>query len=35
MNADQQARYPGDKGFEFVGQIADKKIIWPNGEFFE
>lgn len=35
MNADQQARYPGDKGFEFVGQIADKKIIWPTGEFFE
>jgi len=35
MNADQQARYPGDKGFEFVGQIADKKIIWPKGEYFE
>ena len=35
MNSDQQAAYPGDKGFEFVGQIADKKIIWPKGEFFE
>jgi len=35
MNADQQARYPGDKGFEFVGQIADKRIIWPKGEYFE
>jgi hypothetical protein len=35
MNSDQQATYPGDKGFEFVGQIADKKIIWPKGEFFE
>lgn len=34
-NADQQAKYPGDKGFEFVAQIADKKIIWPAGEFFE
>lgn len=35
MNADQQALYPGDKGFEFVAQIADKRIIWPSGEFFE
>ena len=35
MNSDQQAAYPGDKGFEFVGQIADKKIIWPKGEYFE
>lgn len=35
MNADQQARYPGDKGFEFVGQVADKRIVWPSGEFFE
>ena len=35
MNSDQQADYPGDKGFEFVGQVADKKIIWPKGEFFE
>lgn len=35
MNADQQAKYPGDKGFEFVSQIQDKKIIWPRGEFFE
>jgi len=35
MNSDQQATYPNDKGFEFVGQIADKKIIWPKGEFFE
>lgn len=35
MNADQQALYPGDKGFEFVGQIADKRIVWPTAEFFE
>ena len=35
VNAYQQAQYPGDKGFEFVGQVADKKIIWPKGEFFE
>jgi hypothetical protein len=35
VNAYHQARYPGDKGFEFVAQVADKKIIWPSGEFFE
>jgi len=35
VNADQQAKYPGDKGFEFVAQVADKKIIWPQSEYFE
>lgn len=35
VNADHQARYPGDKGFEFVSQVADKDIVWPTGEFFE
>ena len=35
INSDQQAAYPGDKGFEFVGQVTDKKIVWPKGEFFE
>lgn len=35
VNADQQAKYPGDKGFEFVSQVADKKIIWPQSEYFE
>ena len=35
INADQQARYPGDKGFEFVSQVADADIVWPTGEFFE
>lgn len=34
-NAEQQARFPGDKGFEFAAQVADKKIIWPRGEYFE
>ena len=34
-NAEQQARFPGDKGFEFAGQVADKKIIWPKGEYYE
>lgn len=35
MNSDQQAMYAGDKGFEFVGQISDKRIVWPTGEYFE
>lgn len=33
-NADQQARYPGDKGLEFVSQVADKEIIWPASSYF-
>ncbi|MGP4843304.1 hypothetical protein ACTXGQ_04160 [Marinobacter sp. 1Y8] len=33
-NADQQARYPGDKGLEFVSQVADKDIVWPASSFF-
>lgn len=33
-NADQQARYPGDKGFEYVSQVAEKEIIWPASSFF-
>ena len=32
---DQQARYPGDKGFEFVTSIASKEIIWPARAWFE
>lgn len=35
MNADQQARYPGDKGFEYVAQIASKDIVWPAGGYYE
>ncbi|MCQ4575425.1 MAG: hypothetical protein NOU37_09305 [Candidatus Brocadiales bacterium] len=27
-NADQQARFPGDKGLEFVNKIAEKVISW-------
>lgn len=27
-NADQQARFPGDKGLEFVDQAANKEINW-------
>lgn len=27
-DADQQAEYPGDLGFEFVNQAASKEIVW-------
>lgn len=27
-NADQQSRYPGDKGLEYVPSLQDKEIIW-------
>lgn len=27
-NADQQSRYPGDKGLEFVEQATEKRIVW-------
>ncbi len=27
-NGDQQSRYPGDKGLEFVEQTTDKQILW-------
>ncbi len=33
-NSDQQARYPGDKGLEFVSQVADAEKIWPASSFF-
>lgn len=33
-NAAQQAKYPGDKGLEFVSQVADKEIIWPASSYF-
>ena len=32
---DQRARYPGDKGMEFVSSVPNKKIIWPANEWFE
>lgn len=32
---DQQARYPGDKGFEFVTSIPGKEIVWPASSFFD
>lgn len=30
-NADQQARYPGDRGLEYVEQTAEKQLIWGPG----
>lgn len=27
-NSDQQSRYPGDLGLQFIEQTADKQIIW-------
>lgn len=33
-NSDQQARYPGDKGLEYVSQVADKEIVWPASSYF-
>lgn len=29
-NADQQSRYPGDKGLEFVEQSVDRNIFWGS-----
>lgn len=27
-NEDQQSRYPGDRGFEYVAQMVEKSLIW-------
>lgn len=27
-NEDQQSRFPGDRGFEFVAQMVEKSLIW-------
>ncbi|SCW61866.1 hypothetical protein SAMN02927924_01704 [Sphingobium faniae] len=29
-DADQQRRFPGDKGFEFVGSLVNKVVTWPD-----
>lgn len=29
-NEDQQNKYPGDKGLEFVSQMVEKEIVWPG-----
>ncbi|WP_020474570.1 hypothetical protein [Zavarzinella formosa] len=30
-NADQQLRYPGDKGLEYMEQMAEKQLNWGRG----
>lgn len=32
-DADQQKLYPGDKGMEYIPQLAQKKIVWPKAKF--
>lgn len=27
-NEDQQSRYPGDRGFEFVAQMVERNLLW-------
>lgn len=29
-DADQQRRFPGDAGFEFVGSLVNKVLTWPD-----
>lgn len=29
-DADQQHRFPGDRGFEFVGGLVNKTVTWPD-----
>jgi hypothetical protein len=29
-DADQQRRFPGDKGFEFVASLVNKVLTWPD-----
>ena len=33
-NADQQQRFPDDKGLEFVPQMVEKELVWPARSFF-
>lgn len=32
-DAEQQKLHPGDKGFEFVGQMEQSRIVWPRAAF--
>lgn len=31
---EQQRLYPGDKGFEFVAGLSQRKLVWPLSKFF-
>jgi hypothetical protein len=33
-DADQQALYPGDRGFEYVASQADQRVVWPARQWF-
>ncbi len=33
-NEEQQRRFAGDRGCEYVAQVADKTIEWPSAEWF-
>lgn len=32
-DAQQQKLHPGDKGMEFIGQLSQKKLVWPRAAF--
>lgn len=34
-DAEQQARYSGDKFFAYAAQIAEATIVWPSAAFFK
>jgi hypothetical protein len=34
-SADQELRFPDDKGFEYVEQMTEVNLIWPRKEFFK
>lgn len=34
-SADQQALFPGDRFFDFVPDMQEKSIVWPNKDFFK
>ncbi len=34
-DGDQQAMFPGDRGFEFVTQIASRDVEWPADTWFK
>jgi len=33
-DSDQQRLFPGDNGFNFVPQLSQRQIIWPQAAFF-
>lgn len=34
-NEAQQKKYPGDKFLEYVSQMSDRQIVWPNREWYQ